>query len=440
VHAGELILSMAISVSLRERIARATHRVAGVNLAPHVEAIARRQWLSREQLEREQLDKLNRLVWSSAVRFTYYRDAISAEAGREFTSLEDFKNRVPILERSTLAAGHLQPGHVPAEGRVYLRKTSGTSGQPRRVYVDASSLSRRLATRFLVFSWHGIRLGEREGRFWGRAEAGKGVSLSEWLLNRERFWLDRDGSVRGSSSRGSPAYFYGYPSLLLRAAENLKQTDRLRPRLIITTAEKLFPHQRAFLQRQFSCPVVEEYGCSETEIIAFECERGRLHIIESECLLEAVPLDGGHEAIITDLSNPYFPLIRYRLGDRVEIGEGPCPCGRVWRWLSSVVGRSSERVARLSNGTHVHGSEFAQIFSGLADAGIVVNRFHVRQVEQDRFAIEVDLPRGGDIEAEVRSRIETLVRAQFGSLLTATVAFRSLGDQPGKKFSYFEPL
>jgi phenylacetate-CoA ligase len=153
---------------------------------------------------------------------------------------------------------------------------------------------------------------------------------------------------------------------------------RPRPRVIFSTAEMLNDVQREYISSVFNCPVVQEYGCSEVDIIAFECPNGRYHLNTNRLYVEFPMLDcGNREVVITDLDNRCMPLLRYRLGDFAELINIPCPCGRPAAVLRRVVGRSVARVVPLPDGSFFHSVKFAHLTEHLCEQGFPIRQFRV---------------------------------------------------------------
>ncbi len=85
--------------------------------------------------------------------------------------------------------------------------------------------------------------------------------------------------------------------------------------------------------------------------VAVECDHHTgLHILEDQVLFEVVdddyrpvpPGQPGSRLLITNLFNRTQPLIRYELNDLLTLSPDPCPCGRPFRLLKSVEGRSDD--------------------------------------------------------------------------------------------------
>ena len=117
----------------------------------------------------------------------------------------------------------------------------------------------------------------------------------------------------------------------------------------MTESEKCHDFQREVIERVFRAPVVENYGSVEFGMIAQPTKDGRLCINEDHVYVETTP-EG--EAVFTNLDEYGFPLIRFKNGDKVTIGDvhDELP----YRTLSSIEGRVAETI-HLPQGGGVHG-------------------------------------------------------------------------------------
>jgi phenylacetate-CoA ligase len=91
-------------------------------------------------------------------------------------------------------------------------------------------------------------------------------------------------------------------------------------RFIICSYEFESVVHRRILERVFGVPVFNLYGSTETGHLLMENERGEMLPSVDTAFLEIVEPDttGVGELSVTTLTNPYMPLIRYRIGDLVE--------------------------------------------------------------------------------------------------------------------------
>lgn len=144
-----------------------------------------------------------------------------------------------------------------------------------------------------------------------------------------------------------------YASLLERLAwaqlEGRLHLDFSAPGSAISTGgDVLTPGIRTLCQQAFKLQPLDGYGCGESFAIARQWQgMERLMLLEDLTVFEAVdvhdrPVPQGeisHHALVTPLINRAFPLLRYRLDDRVRLG--PVHEGWPFRSIDEIVGRSA---------------------------------------------------------------------------------------------------
>jgi phenylacetate-CoA ligase len=91
-------------------------------------------------------------------------------------------------------------------------------------------------------------------------------------------------------------------------------------RFIICSYEYVSVVHRRILQRVFGVPVLDLYGSTETGHLLMEDDQGRMRPSLETAFLDLAHTDaqGVAELIVTTLTNPYMPLLHYRIGDLVE--------------------------------------------------------------------------------------------------------------------------
>jgi len=92
-------------------------------------------------------------------------------------------------------------------------------------------------------------------------------------------------------------------------------------RFILTSYEYTSVVHRAIMERVFGVPVINLYGSSETGHLLIEHE-GVMRPSPETAMLESTSVDGIGELLVTTLTNPYLPLVRYEIGDYVERVSG----------------------------------------------------------------------------------------------------------------------
>lgn len=147
-----------------------------------------------------------------------------------------------------------------------------------------------------------------------------------------------------------PTVLYGYPSAFLQLASEQKSGRlNIRPVLAVASGEGLAAPAGADIEAALGCRVTVRYLASEALALTSRCRQGLLHVNADWNIVEPVddafrPVPAGelsHTVLVTNLANRVQPLIRYNLGDRVQLDAGPCTCGSPFPTLR-VEGRSGD--------------------------------------------------------------------------------------------------
>jgi phenylacetate-coenzyme A ligase PaaK-like adenylate-forming protein len=303
-----------------------------------------------------QLRKLNALLKKEHDRQGFYRDlpaslrSLDELAGLPFTTPAD-------LAKHGNAMLLLSQGAVE---RVVTERTSGTTGEAKRLFYTAGDLERTVqlftaglgelifpgSVTMICFPFSGPNgLGdliaeaiERLGARPLRVGAGKSYEELSEILETERpdtfvgmavpllslLRVCGRGSLRRALVSGDAC-----PEAVLRCAEALLDS-------------KLFPH----------------YGSREMALGgAITCQaHAGMHLRENHVIAEIVdesgaPLPAGEwgELVITTIGMEAMPLIRYRTGDRARVLPGVCPCGSEIRRLEIASRLDAAAFLRLEN-------------------------------------------------------------------------------------------
>ena len=230
---------------------------------------------------------------------------------------------------------------------------------------------------------------------------------------------------------------YGYASAIALLAgyfqrENLDPPRGLRA--VFTTAEPLFPFQRATIQAAFGCAVAVEYGCRDGGLVALECPEGGLHIFAEGMHVEILDPDaeGRGEIVLTNLESRAFPIIRYRTGDIGSLDHTPCRCGRTLPKLKGIEGRRTDFLV----------TPAGRVFHALSAIYILreqpwIREFRVIQEAVDHLVIQVvpTLRMAPADEAALRAKFV----AVFGADVSVEVAeFSAIPRTAAGKFRYVE--
>jgi phenylacetate-CoA ligase len=229
--------------------------------------------------------------------------------------------------------------------------------------------------------------------------------------------------------------------LILNAAQLWKENilPPLSLKAIICTADTLQSFQIKFIESVFRCPVIMEYGCSETDIIAFQCEYRNYHIISENVFLEYGNGNSGN-IIITDLNNKIMPLIRYRIGDYGARKDEECKCGRPYPIISDIQGRSADRYIKLESGEKKHAVVFAHVFEEIVKKGFEIKQFKVTQKALNCLELQIDIANDRSVRKDISRALSKKLNDVFGNRMKLDFKFGKIQHIRGQKFSYFQPL
>ena len=358
--------------------------------------------------------------------------------------------RQPMADRAASERRQASAGPV-RRPRVEYRKTSGSTGAPFRFMRDREMTAWMDAAMWAVYGWHGIRPGQRHARFWGRplqAAAARKQRIVDSALARRRlgaFDLSPAAAVRFLERLRSfrPVYAYGYPSLMSRFADHCEDAgvdaSRLGLDVAISTGELLTAEARSRIASFFGCRVVNEYGCTESGILAMECEAGVSHVVPVAALPEVVDGDGRAEergeVAVTDLYGRTGTLLRHRLYDsaRSSSSQVACDCGRRLAGLEVDTGRLQSFI-RLRDGSSIYGAILAYTVP------TTIARFRARQVALDRIEAEL-VPRASVDPGRAIAECHAAWSARLGP--DVRLDLRAVDEIPltvGGKLRYFVPL
>ena len=311
---------------------------------------------------------------------------------------------LPIMEKK-----HIQ---FPLEQRLskgyslkntFKNKTSGSTGNP--FYFAKDKFSHALTWSIIKnrFGWHDL-YGKKQARFYGLPKdclAKKKELTKDFFLNRFRFnvfdltdlafknWLEKFSSKKF-------VYLNGYTTVILAFAKYLVSKKIILKdicpslRACVVTSEMLFESDKIILETAFGVDIINEYGASELDLIAFEDTENNW-ILNTETIFVEV-LDDNNKVledgeigniIITSLYNKAHPFIRYKVGDKGAIKK----VNSKKSVLLKLEGRSEDLV-KLPSGKIAPGLTFYYVTKSIMKDTGVIKEIKIVQTRFDSFKID----------------------------------------------------
>lgn len=322
--------------------------------------------LTREHIQQYQLHRLRQVIRSAGEHSPFYRRLFKGLAARDLSSLSDL-NCFPFTSASDIRQQGLQflavsQGEI---SRVVTLDTSGTTGQPKRLYFTPSD--QELTVDFFQQGMSGlVKSGQKVLILLPGERSGSVGALLAAALNRLGAEPIPHGVVRNLSDtlafmmRQEVDSLVGIPAQVLALAHYGESKGcPVRLKSLLLSADHVSAAISRELERIWGCRVFQHYGMTEMGLGGgLDCEAHvGYHWREADLYLEIIdPLTGEPapagqegEVVFTTLTRQGMPLIRYRTRDLSRFLPEPCPCGTVLRRLAPVAARTGSRIWTAGN-------------------------------------------------------------------------------------------
>jgi phenylacetate-CoA ligase len=192
-------------------------------------------------------------------------------------------------------------------------------------------------------------------------------------------------------------YINGYTSSIVLFAKFLQKKDivltSVCPTLncCVVTSEMLFEEDKLLMEKQFGIPIINEYGASELDLIAFQNPNNEWQVNSETLFVEILDennavLPNGKEGrvVITSLYNKAHPFIRYDIGDVGILDEKSTFKKPI---LKKLIGRTND-IAILPSGKKSPGLTFYYVTKSIIEDDGNVKEFVIKQTKIDTFEVE----------------------------------------------------
>ena len=317
--------------------------------------------LSRLELEKIQIDKYENFIKNVMKKSTYYSTILKDV--KEPHKLKNIKN-LPILSKEVLRS-NLNDVYTIGKTNSIISKTGGTTGKSLEVRYLFKDVEERFAVLDNFRNKLGYKLGKRTAWF-----SGKNL-LTKNDINKNRFWkTDFYYKVRYYSTfhihtkyldfyiknliKFKPEFMVGFPSTMYEIAKYGIENNVDFPsgiiKAIFPTAETVTKEIRETLESYFNTNLYNQYASSEGAPFILECSNKKLHLELQSGVFEVLddennPVSKG-KLVITSFNTNGTPLIRYDIGDQIELcpKSETCNCGNNNPLVKEILGRMTDYI------------------------------------------------------------------------------------------------
>jgi len=315
-------------------------------------------------------------------------------------------NKLPILTKKNLQVPLQERLSKGFEKNIYINKTSGSSGDPFIFAKDKFSHALTWYSNIYRFGWFGIDFNKSyQARFYGIPLDKFGYykeRFKDFLAKRYRFPIfDLSDVVLEDilkKFQGSKFdYINGYTSSIVLFAKFLQSKNIVLKdicptlKVCMVTSEMLFDDDKILLEKYLGIPIVNEYGASELDLLAFQNPNGEWQVNSETLFIEIldennqpVPNGTSGKVVVTSLYNKAHPFIRYEIGDIGILDEKS-----TWKKpiLKQLIGRTND-VAVLPSGKKSPGLTFYYVTKSIIEDDGNVKEFVIKQTQLDCFEID----------------------------------------------------
>ncbi len=308
--------------------------------------------LTKEAIESYQLQKIRETINLAKNKSSFYRRTL-AGFSTDITTFADF-NRYPFttdedIRREALLFPCVSQSDIQ---RVVTLDTSGTTGQPKRLFFTRGDQE-------LTIDFFGVGMstlvepGDRVLILLPDKTPGSVGDLLYTGLQRLGIKVIKHGPVKDAAetlsvmASGAVTSLVGVPTQVLALARYRDQEGHTIPlsiKSVLLSTDYVPQAIVRTLKDTWGCEVFNHYGMTEMGLgggVSCAAQTG-YHLREADLYFEIIdPLTGQSlpegetgEVVFTTLTRQGMPLIRYRTGDISRFIPETCPCGTVLKTMA----------------------------------------------------------------------------------------------------------
>ena len=279
--------------------------------------------MSGRELEAYKETRFLHIFRQAITRSEFYKEFYKSNeiSLRDIQSINDI-SKLPTLTKE-IVSKHYRDILIGPSWKVMKANTSGTTGTPLTVFNDYLAIKTEQAYLWVLREKYGFIYGDRlvslrghlgHSKFKMFIHISNTLYLSSYNLNKEKAF-----EYYEEIKAFAPKAIEGYPSSLYNLCLLLKEKNlKLSIPLCFTSSESLFEFQRNLIEEYLSTRIYDYYGCTERTISLAEK-------IDSTGYFENPGYSHNEyyedHILTTSLINNSFPLIRYKVNDRISLNH-----------------------------------------------------------------------------------------------------------------------
>lgn len=415
----------------------------------------KRECMSNEDLEQLQIERLQATISRVGLHVPFYRNNFSEQKVNleSFTSLDDLR-RLPFTTKQDLRENYPYGLFaVPLREVVRIHSSSGTTGMATVVGYTKNDINNwsNLVARILTAAGVGaedvIQIAFGYGLFtggfglhYGSEMIGASVIPISSGNTRRQIQIMQD--FKTSALVCTPSYALKMADIMMDMGIN---PNGLSLKFGLFGAEPWSEKMRQEINERLNIIATDNYGLSEVmgPGVAGECtECNGLHVSEDHFLIEILdpatlePVEPGEigELVITTLTKEAFPVIRYRTRDLTRLLVEPCPCGRTFKRIQRITGRTDDML--IIKGVNVFPTQIESILFDIEGTQPHYNLIVEREHNEDKVTVLVEVVESIFFDAMKKQRtMVDLIKKRLAAELGVGVNVKLVEERRLERFN-----
>lgn len=418
-----------------------------------------KECMEREELSQLQLERLQSTIHRVYRNVPFYRRMFDKNSidPDSFSSLDDIA-KIPFTTKNDLRENYPYGLFaVPLREVVRIHTSSGTTGMPIVVGYTKNDLKiwtelvARILTSGGITKDDVIQIAFNYGLFTGafgfHYGAEKiGASVIPVSIENPKKQIKILQDYKTTALISTPSYALLIANTLIEMEIN---PNSLSLRFGLFGAEPWSDRMRQEIEEKLKINATDNYGLSEVmgPGVAGEClEKKGLHIQEDHFYFEIIdpqtlkPLKEGEtgELVITTLTKEAFPVLRFRTGDLTRFLQGECPCGRTFRKIDRIMGRTDDMI--IIRGMKIFPSQIEAIIYEIEGRQPNYQIILERQAGVDQMTILLEMSEDifSDVmreQTQLLNLIKERIAIELGLAVNVKLAERRSIEKIGEKIS-----
>ncbi|WP_281863040.1 hypothetical protein [Planomicrobium okeanokoites] len=323
--------------------------------------LEKRQYLNEHHAKKYQEEELQRLLRHAIEKSAFYKELYRNIDIGEIRTVADLKE-LPVLDKEMLLH-NIQDIYTVSESAAAESEISYEKGNIIKLLYTKDDVQKRKAFLDFFKKQHGaVNLEMKRASFSSRRiipdNQHHKVFWRDNYFVRQRIYSSYYCNQENAAvyiedlEKYKPDFIDGLPSAIFELAKYINRNKFIlsfKPVAIFSVGEAVRPECRREIEEAFDCPLRDRYSSSEAAPFVMECVKGRMHYNLYSGVIETT--EEGN-MIVTSFNNYGTPLIRYDIGDRVELPEmnERCECGSVHPVFEKIYARPLQQPSSVSRG------------------------------------------------------------------------------------------